>query len=314
MKWMLLFGLSGLSVGLVWLPQILGAPQDWQHQFFYLLNLKQHLAKSFVKSAGTMAADTIGKNPLVCLMILASPFAICASRPWQKKLCRILVACLLLLLVWRCHSFEYYVRQYSIHFWAVICILFAFVFDAWTGWLEQKFSSARAAHLQNITIVAVILAGSLQMYLVSVEAFWLPFAESRKEILTLLQKNILPGERVLATDAFYYDVPTRNKSVWYWSEKLDLSRYNVLVAAYATPEAMPVSDGKDRDQWENAFSPEQAVYFMKNFELVAGIPEKRLSAAFAPPHYRPFVAGCYFYRNKHPRSDTDIAPAAVKTP
>ena len=313
LQWLVFFGLGGLAVTLTWLPQIAVAPQAWQQQFFYLLNLKHHLVKSFVRSAHFLISDTIAKNPVACLMAFASVLVVKMRKQLRAKFRLTLLACLLLLVVWRCHAFEPYVRQYSIHFWALICILFAFVYDDWSSWLAQRFAASRAALLKNATIAVVILAGSLQTGIISIEAFGLPFLETRKAIVALLQNNISPDDQVLAGDAFYFDVPTRHKSVWYWSEKLDLNDYNVLVAQFPSPEAIPVSDGTDRDQWNNCFSPEQAVVFRRDFELVASVPGVLLPAKFSPPHYRPHVLGCYIYRNKHPHLDSShIADPAHK--
>jgi hypothetical protein len=298
-QWLAFFVLGGLTAALFWLPQIATAPQAWHQQFFYMLDLKYHLAKSFAGSARVLAADTFGKNPAVCLFVAASVLAVKWRNAAQTRLRRVLMVCFLLLAVWRCHSFEPYIRQYSIHFWAVICILFAFAFDEWSAWLKQRISSTWAHRFHNASIVLIILAGSLTTYVAIAEAFLLPFHETRNEITVLLRENISPNDQVLVDAAFYYDVPARNKSIWYWSEKLDLSDYDVVVAPFPSLEAVPVSDGKDRDQWNNCFSPEQAAVFRRDFKLIAQVPSI-YGVPLAPHLYTPRINGCYIYRNLHP--------------
>jgi hypothetical protein len=301
--WLAVFGLGGLTVAVVWLPQIASAPQAWHDQFFYLVNLKKHLAKNFGKGVYYLASDTVAKNPAACLLAAVAVLAVRQRKTVRGRFILMLLAGAAVLAVWRCHSFEAYVRQYSIHFWAVICLLMAFVFDEWSAWLGKKLPSARARLLQNATIVVLLLSGSLQTGITSVESFVLPFHRTRTEINALLQKNISPNDRVLVGDSFYYDVPARQKSVWYWSEKLDLGNYDVVVAQFPTVDDIPVSDGRDRDQYNNCFSQEQAELFRRDFELVASVHGVMLPAKFSPPHYRPNVLGCYIYRNKQPRTD-----------
>jgi len=153
--------------------------------------------------------------------------------------------------------------------------------------------------------VLIILAGSLTTYVAIAEAFLLPFHETRNEITELLRENISPNDRVLVSDAFYYDVPSHSKSIWFWGEKLDLDDYNVVVAPFPTAEAIPVYDGNSRtqlndlDQYDQCFSPEQAAVFRRDFKLIAEIPT--VSGMRLAPHlYTPRIKGCYIYRNLHP--------------
>ena len=310
-QWLFCFVIGGLTAALSWLPQIAFAPHAWYRQFFYLLGLKQHLIKSFAQSAHFLVLDTFGKNAAVCFMVVAGSLLVKWRNHPQTKLRLVLMVCLLLLAAWRCHSFEPYIRQYSIHFWAGICILFAFIFDDWSNWLKKQFSETNAWLINNAAIMVVVLAGSLTTYVGTVEAFFLPFHETRKEILALLRKQISPDDRVLVGEQYYYDVPTRRKSVWYWSEKLDLNDFNVVVASFTSPQSFPVSDGRDRDQWNLCFTPEQAAVFNCNFELTTNVPGKRFTTALSPPHYTPRIEGCYIYRNKHPNAvstNTAVSP------
>ena len=304
-QWLAFFVLGGLTAALSWLPQIAAAPQAWHQQFFYMLDLKYHLAKNFAAAARTLAADTFGKNPAVCLLVAASVLAVKWRSAAQTRLRWVLMVCFLLLAIWRCHSFEPYNVSYSIHFWAVICILFAFAFDEWSTWLKQQVAIAWAHRFLNASIALIVLTGSLTTYVGIAEAFLLPFHETRKEITTLLRENISPTDHVLVSDAFYYDVPAHSKSIWFWSEKLDLNKYNVVVAPFAAAESIPVFDGNgrtqlnDSDQYDQCFSAQQVAVFRRDFKLIAKIPT--ISGWQLAPHlYTPMIKGCYIYRNLHP--------------
>jgi hypothetical protein len=300
-QWMVCFGLGGLTGVLLWLPQIAMAPLAWYQQFSFMVSQKYHLFKNFGQSAHNLAVGTIGKNPIAVLLILFCPLIVGWRKLSHLKLWWTLVACLLLLAVWRCHSFEPVVLNYAVHFWAVICILFALAFDDLTGWTKRQFSANKAGLMQFAATASIVALALVMNYIPAVETCVLPYTATQKKIAAILRESIAPNDQVLAGPAFYYEVPAHIKSLWVWSEKLDLNDYSVVVAPFA-PQDIPVSGGKGKDQWSQCFTLEQADVFRRDFKLVTNVPAIWFRPRYYPTSYQPHIFGCYLYRNQHPHA------------
>jgi hypothetical protein len=308
-RWLAFFVLGCISVGLVWLPQIALAPHVWQQQFFHMVTWKYSLVKNFGLSARGLISTIAAKNPAVIALVMVSPLAVRWQNRPQDRLRAALVICDFLLAVWRCHSFETTIYPYSIHFTAVLCILFALAFDDLARWSEQGFPSGLGKMIRPALIAAVVIPALLMVGLPAMEAFVLPYRATHKAINELLQNNISRTERVLVDPVYYYDVPWSNKCLFVWADKLDLSGFDAVVAIFPTREAAPVSDGNDYSQWMRCFTREQAAIFDHDFVLVTNVPAIWYRPKFYPTAYMPHIYGCYLYRNKH--SHTNLTGSAV---
>ena len=308
-RWLAFFGLGGLSVGLVWLPQIALAPHVWQQHFFHMLSWKYSDVKNFGLSARGLISNVAAKNPAVIALVIVSPLVVRWRNRPQDRLRAALVACAFLLAVWRCHSFETTIYPYSIHFMAVFCILFALAFDDLFRWLNERFSSGSGQLIRPVLVAAVVVPALLMVCLPASEAFVLPYRATHKAVNELLQKNITRADRVLVDPEFYFDVPSSHKCLFAWGDKLDLGGFDAVVAIYPTHEAVPVSDGNDFSQWARCFTREQAAVFNRDFELVTNVPAIWYRPKFYPMSYTPHIYGCYLYRSKH--SQTNLTGKVV---
>ncbi len=311
--WLTLFGLGGLTASLLWLPQILAAPAAWQQQFSFMLELKHHLSRDFGQLAIRLITLTVGKNPAVPLVIIAGLLAAGWKRLQYPRRWKTLAAGGLLLFIWTCRSFEPYTIAYSVHFLAVICLLFALAFDELKGWAQPRMSPRWAGRLRFAAAAAVIAPGLIMTYIPLAENFGLPYRATQEKIAGLILQQVQPGDRVLAGSGYYYQVPGHNKSLWFWGEKLDLRDYNLVVAPYPTAADFPGPDRNIHEQWCQIFTAEQGAAFQRDFELVASVPDQWIQTTRYPTGYKPHITGCYIYRNIRPRpaqSGNGAGPAA----
>ena len=298
-RWLVFFGLGGIAAGLIWLPQIALAPHIWQQHFFHMLSWKYHLLKNFSVSVHNLISNTVARNPAVIVLVIISPCLVRWRNQAQDRLRVALVVCTLLLALWRCHAFEPNIFNYSIHFTAVLCLLFALAWDDLTRWLQLRFPSGLGSLIRPALLATVLVPALLMVGLPAMETFVLPYRATHQAVTELLQKNIAPAERVLADPEFYYAVPSTNKCLFVWADKLDLRGFDAVVAIYPTLTDAAVSDGHDYSQWARCFTREQAAVFSHDFELITNVPAIWYRPKFYPTSYRPHIDGCYLYRNKH---------------
>ena len=217
------------------------------------------------------------------------------------------------LFIWTCRSFEPYTIAYSVHFLAVICLLFALAFDELKGWAQPRMSPRWAGRLRFAAAAAVIAPGLVMTDIPLAENFGLPYRATQEKIAGLILQQVQPGDRVLAGSGYYYQVPGHNKSLWFWGEKLDLRDYNLVVAPYPTAADFPGPDRNIHEQWCQIFTAEQGAAFQRDFELVASVPDQWIQTTRYPTGYKPHITGCYIYRNIRPRpaqSGNGAGPAA----
>jgi hypothetical protein len=312
-RWLFFFGLGGLAGICLWLPQIWTAPDLWSRQFFYMLHLKQHLDKSFTGSLLEQLQDTLLRNPAV-LLVLVAGLAVTRRRWSSANPVIVLLGCLAGLTVWRCTAFEVYQHFYSIHFWAVICLLLGLLTPDVVAFIAARLPDRHRGWIRPAVFAGVLLPGLFSLYEPFVEVFVLPSAQVRSTVIHLLQARISPGDRVLASPDFYFDVPATHKSVWMWAETLDLKQYDALVVTFPSKASIQVFE--HRDQWDQWFTPQQARDFAANYELTDRLPPpptrpglpadfdadintlaRKLGMNF---HRGPHIEGCYIYRNRHP--------------
>jgi hypothetical protein len=296
----------------VWLPHILTAPGLWARQFFFMLHLKQSLPHEFLDNLEGVARNTIFVNTRVFMVMLAG-LLVAWRKPTVRDLRFSLTLGLLALGTWSCLSVET-LDEYCIHFWAVICLLLGLLTSDLVRFLNIRFSARRAFWIKNALFVAVIFPSVLQLHTRFINGFMLPLPTAREAAMHLLQDHVLRPDRVLAGPDYYFEVPATNKSVWYWSENLDLRAYDVLVARYPSKQAVPVY--ASQDQWLECLTLTQSNQFMENFELEAGQPGisaenspfagfdklvKVMARKFGMSNSQPGpeTVGCFIYRNKH---------------
>ena len=313
-RWAAFVGVGGLAGISLWLPQIFHAPDVWAMQFSHMLNLKHHLLKSFPGSLSETVQDTVFRNPCLFLVLIAG-LAIKRKKRSITDIRLVLIGCLIVLAIWRCYSFEPYLQAYSIHFWAVICILLGLAAGDLIEYAQDRFPTKRPARIANTLLGVVLLGGMMSLYTPFIEVFMLSSAKVRADASQLLHSSISERDRVLAGPAWYFDVPSTNKSVWVWTEKIDLNDYDAVVTSYPSKQSAPAF--RERDQYIDCFTPEQSQVFLKNFELVAGVTPSstNTNASLAgfddcisavarrlgmSNHHAPQIGGCYIYRNLHP--------------
>jgi hypothetical protein len=312
-RWLFVFGLGGLAGLCVWLPQICADPQAWEHQFNYMLRIKQHLDKSFYRSLVEQTQDTVFRNPLVFLA-LAAGLAVARKNLLPANPRVVMIFCLVVLTIWRCTAFEPYEYYYSIFFWSALCLLLGWLTGDLIAFLNNRLLGQRAGWVKNAGFALVILPGLFSLYPALNEAFLLPWVKTRDNTRLLLASEISRQDRVLATPMFYFDVPGTNKSVWHWAETLDFKNYDVVVTSVSSKQAVQVY--QHMDQWSDWLTTAQAKDFLENYELAANftpppdtnsllaeingcvsVVAKKLGLA---SHQEPHLNGCYIYRNRHP--------------
>ena len=308
-RWLVWFGLGGLAgTVLPWLPQIGLAPGLWWQQYHYQLVHKAHLARDFQAAFWFFAEDAI-QNP-VLLVILATGLCFLWQNATRRRQVLAVAAWVVLLLAWRCWSFEPYNPWYFVHFWALLCILAGLAIDC----LRQGISSQPGGKIGNgllyVEMALALLIGLLPQYLLACEVRVRSGAQIHARQVRLLHDHIAKQERVLAAPEFFFDVPSTNKTLWMWGEKLDLNQFDAVVAASKNVRTLASAD-----QWLDCLTPDQASVFMTHYELEASAPPpasfgqrptgpakylRRTAYAMGIISHTASADGCYIYRNQHP--------------
>lgn len=286
------FGLGGACVLLLWLPQIITAPHLWQEQFFFMISFKAGLVKNFHSSAMGLFFD-FRKYHCLFVLLIVSCFI-----PWRNQLCQsirnILIACLTVLAIWRCHSFEPYNGSYIIHFLGVAWIIFAMAIREICGFLG-RFVTEKPLGFLKFAVVCIML---FETACVSFYSIGRAAPPPTPAAMRAVNRLIKPGEKILACPACFFDLTSTNKSLWYWGEHLDLGTFDVIVSRY---QQVPVQDGGD--QWGDVFTTAQARLFKQQFQLAAQISSVKFSKFILPAEWIPPAQDIFIYQR---------TPAALK--
>jgi hypothetical protein len=273
-----------------WLPQILSAPELWQKQFFYMNQLKDQLHKDFWISAQGLII-TLRKNHTALLFTLLG--CLLSWRLLMRvNLWSLLLGGTFLLAVWECLRFECYNGNYAAQFWAVFCLCFAFGFQQVFRQAGVLFPALPWTLIARVAIVGLLLESTCVSYRYLVEKLGFHNRDGHQAAIQVIGKNLGAGDAVLVTPACYFEVPSTNKTAWYWAENLDLNQFDIIVSK---SKNVPVA--LHCDQWgDNIFTPAQAAAFA-GFKLVAVIPPVPTRLPGLPESLTPSTDSLYIFRN-----------------
>jgi hypothetical protein len=276
---------GGLMALLVWLPAILENHRFWWAQIHFFPHLKRRLDVDFWVSLKELSGHTLLLKPFLGLSLLVLLLTRTVSHT-ERKIVGALTASIILLAVWRCASFEYYNPNYQVHFLAVLCLLFGFAAHRVWRWLEQRFAASQTRLALCLTVLCLAFVGRQANYAGLTDAFFLPKAKRDASVAAMLQRDLKPGDRVLATTTTYLDVPGNRKTLMFETQHLDLLDFDVV--ATSDPQ---IPWDEHRDQYIDYFSRRQAEDFAKHFICVDSARATTVSGL--KPHILP---GLYIFR------------------
>ena len=258
-----LFFLGGGAVAvLVWLPAILENHRFWWAQIHFFPHLKNRLDVNFWRSLKELSVQTLLLKPFLGLSLLVLLLTRAVSDA-ERKIIAALAASIILLAVLRCASFEYYNPNYRVHFHAVLCVLFGFAAHWLWRWLEKRFVAEKIQLAFWVATLGLVFVGRETNYASLADAFFLPKSERPAALTAMVQRDIKPGDKVLANTIMYLDVPGERKTLMFETQHLDLLGFDVIVTS--NPE---IPWAETRDQYIDYFSRRQAEDFAKYFVCV----------------------------------------------
>ena len=253
------------------------SPGELERRYLWIVAMKQAVGKNFVVSLYSSVRQVFYRNPFVLPVVIYA--AVCGFRSRNAVLCRVFAGLACVLIVWRCVSFETGNSTYAPHYWGVICLAFG-----------AGFGELAAARVKLATLVGVasVAAGFVACASDFGTAYALPHAGQFRKIQEALRAEIKPGDNVLAATPEYFAIPSKRKTLMYFSEDLDIMDYDVVVLSFNPPPGgfLPVCD---------YLTPPQAEALRSHFVLVEAIDPAVIQ--YARLRIGPWrTAGCYIFR------------------